>query len=56
MINGSIYGQILYNYCLSNAFKLKLGHNPKIFLLEVERATAKENAKHIVRPHMVNTH
>jgi len=33
MINDPIYGQILYNCCLSNAFKLKLGHNMRIFLV-----------------------
>jgi len=35
MINDPIYGQILYNCCLSNAFKLKLGHNEMIFGLEM---------------------
>jgi hypothetical protein len=32
MINDRIYGQISYSCCLSNAFKLKLGHNVKIFV------------------------
>ena len=31
MINDPIYRQISLNCCLSNAFKLKLGHNVKIF-------------------------
>jgi len=50
MINDPIYGQISYNCCLSNAFKLKLGHNVKIFVIEMIRATGKEIAKHIIRP------
>ena len=50
MINDSIYGQISYNCCLSNAFKLKLGHNVKIFVLEVKRATGKEIAEQVIRP------
>ena len=45
-----IYGQIAYNYCLSNAFKLKLGHDSKIFLVEMKRATGKEIAEHVIRP------
>jgi len=50
MITDPIYGQISYNWCLSNAFKLKLGHHPKIFLVEMKRATWKEIAEHIIRP------
>jgi len=50
MINDPIYGQISYNCCLSNAFKLKLGHNVKIFVVEMMRATGKETAEHIIRP------
>jgi len=45
-----IYGQILYNCCLSKAFKLKLGHNPKIFLVEIKREPEKEIAEHVIRP------
>ena len=41
MIMDPTYGQISYNCCLSNAFKLKLGHNPKIFLVEIKRAPEK---------------
>jgi hypothetical protein len=37
MINDPIYGQISYNCCLSNAFKLKLGHKEMIFVLEMMR-------------------
>ena len=50
MVNNPIYGQISYNCCLSNAFKLKLGHNVKIFVAEMMRATGKEIAKHVMRP------
>jgi len=50
IINDSIYGQISYNCCLSNAFKLKLGHNVKIFVVEMMRATGKEIAEHVIRP------
>jgi len=39
MIMDPIYGQIWYNCCLSKAFKLKLGHNPKIILVESKIAT-----------------
>jgi len=50
MIMDSIYGQISYNCSLSKAFKLKLGHNPKIFLFKIRRGTWKEIAKHRIRP------
>jgi len=50
MSNDPIYGQILYNCCLSNAFQLKLGHNVKIFVVEMMRATGKEIAEHVIRP------
>jgi hypothetical protein len=45
-----IYGQILYNCCLSIAFKLKFQHNSKIFLVEIKRATEKDIAKDVIRP------
>jgi len=50
MITDPIFGQISYNCCLSNAFKLKLGQDQKIFLVEKKRATGKEIAEHIIRP------
>jgi hypothetical protein len=50
IITDPIYGQILYNCCVSNAFKLKLGHDPTIFLVEMERGTGKEIAEHVIRP------
>jgi hypothetical protein len=50
MIMDPIYGQISYNCCLSNAFKLKLGYNLKIFLVEIKSPTEKEIAKHVIRP------
>jgi len=49
MINDPTSGQISYNSCLSNAFKMKLGHNMKICLVEIMRATGKEIGKHINR-------
>jgi len=49
MINDPMYGQISYNGCLSNALKLKLGHNVKIFLVEMKRVTGKEIAEHRIR-------
>ena len=54
MIMDPIYGQILYNCCLSKAFKLKLGHNPKRILVEIQRSTAKETSEHLIRPTKVN--
>ena len=50
MIIDPIYGQISYNCCLSNNLKLKLGHNPKIFLVEMKSATAHEIVEHAIRP------
>jgi len=50
IMNHPIYGQILYNSCLSNAFKLNLGHNVKIFLAEMKRATGKEIVEHVIGP------
>jgi hypothetical protein len=49
MIKDPIYGQFSYNCCLSNAVKLQLGHNLKIFVVEMKRATGKEIAEHIIR-------
>jgi len=49
MISDPIYGQISYNCCLSNAFKLKLGHSVKIFVLEMKRATGKKTTEHVIR-------
>jgi len=50
MITDSMYGQISYNCCLSNLFKLTLRHDPNIFLVEMKRATGTEIAEHIIRP------
>jgi len=44
-----MYGQIMYNCWLSNAFKLRLGHNPKIFLVEIKRVRGMDIAEHIMR-------
>jgi len=50
MIMDPIYGQILYNCCISNPFKMKLGPNLKILLVKIKRATGKKIARHIIRP------
>jgi hypothetical protein len=50
MNNDPIYSQVSYNCCLSNAFKLKLGNDVKIFVVEMMRATGKETAEHVIRP------
>ena len=50
LIMEPIYGQISYNCCLSNAFKLKLGQNPKNNLIEMMRATGQNIAEHVNRP------
>jgi len=49
MIDDPIHGQIPYNYSLSNAFKLILEHNFRIFLVEMRIATAEESAEHIIK-------
>jgi len=41
---------MFYSCCVSNAFKLKLGHNVKIFVVAMMRVTGKGIAKHIIRP------
>jgi len=48
-MNDHLYGQTSYNSSLSNAFKLKLGHNLKLFLVEMKAATGKDIAEHIIR-------
>jgi hypothetical protein len=50
MMNDPLYGQISYNSSLSNAFKLKLGHDVQLFLVEMKAATGKEIAEHVMRP------
>jgi len=50
MMNDPLYGQISYNRSLSNAFKLKLGHNVNLFLVEMKAATGKEIAEHVMKP------
>jgi len=49
-MNDRLYGQISYNSSLSNAFKLKLGHNVKLLLVEMEAAKGKDSAEHVIRP------
>jgi hypothetical protein len=50
MMNDPLYGQISYNSSLSNAFKLKLGHDVQLFLVEMTAATGKEIAENVMRP------
>jgi len=50
MMNDRLYGQISYNSSISNAFRLKLGHNLKLFLVEMKAATGKDMAEHVIRP------
>jgi hypothetical protein len=52
-MNDPLYGQISYNSFLSNAFKFKLGHNVKQFMLEMKAATRTDIAEHVMRPAMV---
>jgi len=48
MIIDPIYGQISYNCFLSNAFKVKLGHNLKTFLVEWKSSTGKQIVGHLI--------
>jgi hypothetical protein len=50
MVTDPIYGQISYNCCILNSFKLQLGHDSKTFLPEIQRVTRKEIAEYIIRP------
>jgi len=53
MINYPRYGQISFNYWFLNAFKLKHGHNVKIFVVEMMSATGKEIPEQVIWPEMV---
>jgi len=50
MMNHPPFGQISYNCSLSNAFKLKLGHDVKLFLVEMKAATGKDIVEQVIRP------
>jgi len=50
LMNDHLYRQNSYNSSLSNAFKLKLGHDLKLFLAEMKAATGNNIAEHIIRP------
>jgi hypothetical protein len=50
MMNCPLYGQIAYNSSLSNGFKLNLGHNVELFLVEILTATGKDIVEHRMRP------
>jgi hypothetical protein len=53
IVNDSIYGQISYNCCLSNTFKLKHGHNGKAIVVEIMRVTGKETDQPGIGPRKV---
>jgi hypothetical protein len=48
MMNDPLDGEILYNSSLSNVFKLKLGHNVNLFLVEMKAPTVKDIAEHVM--------
>jgi len=50
MMNDSLYDEISYNSSLSNGFKLQLGHNVNLFLVEMNSVTGKDIAEHVMRP------
>jgi len=50
IMNDPLYGQISYYSSLSNAFKLKLGHDVKQFFVDMKAATGKDIAEHVMRP------
>jgi hypothetical protein len=49
-MNDRLSGQISYNSSLSNAFKLKLGHDVKLFLVQMMAVTGKDIAEHVISP------
>jgi len=48
-MNDCLSSQISFNRSLSNAFKLNLGHDVKLFLIEMKAATGKDIAEHVIR-------
>ena len=50
LMNDLQYGQISFNSSCSNAFKLKLGHHLKLFLVEMKAATGRDIAEHVMKP------
>ena len=50
IMNDPLHGQISYNSSLSNAFKLKLGHDVKLFLVDMKAATGNDIAEHVLSP------
>jgi len=49
MMNDPLYGYISYNSSLSDAFKLKLGRNLKLFSVEMKADTGKDIVEHVIR-------
>jgi len=50
MMIDPVYGQILYNSCLSNAFQLKLEQDCQLVLVEMKTATRKGSVEQVIRP------
>jgi len=50
IMNDPLYGQISYNSSISNAIRLKLGHDVNVFLVDMKAATGKDIAEHVMRP------
>jgi len=48
-MNDPLYGQISYKSSLSNAFRLKLGHDVKLVLVDMKAASGEDIAEHVIR-------
>lgn len=56
MMNEPIHGQILYNCCVLNSCKVKLGHNPKIYLVEMKKCYSEGDCRACNSTNEVNPH
>ena len=50
IMNDPLYSPISYNSSLSNAFKLKLEYDVKLFFVDMMPATGKDIVEHVMRP------
>jgi len=50
LMNNPIYDQTLYNCGFSNTFKWKLGHNVKVFLVELQVVIEKNDGEYVIWP------
>ena len=50
MMNHPLYDQISYKSSHSDAFKFKLGHDVKLFLVEMKAVRGKDIAEHVMIP------